>query len=351
MAGAAGQTTAPLAPAHALMQALAERPEDFELFAALRLLERAFAHKPRLGRAGRASDDPVRLGHAPSLAFAPRSIAAFRPGDDTHPPKLDAFVLGLFGPNGPLPLHLTEYAIDRRINSRDSTLTAFADIFHHRILSLFYRAWADAEPTVHADRPDDDRYRFYIGALIGLASARADDDPVAGTGARAHGGRMLSPSRNPEGLRCLLESAFREPVQVIEFVAEWLPLPDSAYLRLGRAREVAELGRTCVMGALVRSGQQRFRLRIGPLDHTAFRQLLPGGDALRQLHALVRSYVGDEQSWDVQLVLRAGQVPTTRLGIGGRMGLDTWMGQRSWDFADADDVTFQPIRHAARASA
>jgi len=333
------------------MQALAERPEDFELFAALRLLERAFADKPRLGRTGRASDDPVRLGHTPSLAFAPRSIAAFRPGDGTHPPKLDALVLGLFGPNGPLPLHLTEYALDRRINSRDPTLTAFADIFHHRILSLFYRAWADAEPTVHADRPDDDRFGFYIGALVGLAHARAGGDPVADTSARFHGGRMLSPSRNPEGLRCLLETAFRQPVHVIEFVAQWLPLPDSAYLRLGRTREVAELGRTCVMGAQVRGGQQGFRLRIGPLDQAAFRDLLPGGNTLGQLSALVRSYVGDALAWDVQLVLRAEQVPAIRLGMGGRMGLDTWMGQRSWDIADADDATFRPVRHAARAAA
>ena len=351
MAGTAGHATAPVAPARALMQALAERPGDFELFAALRLLERAFADKPRLGRAGRAGDDPVRLGHAPSLAFAPRSIAAFRPGDDARPPKLDALVLGLFGPNGPLPLHLTEYAIDRRINSRDTTLAAFADIFHHRILSLFYRAWADAEPTVQADRPDDDRYRFHVGALIGLANAGAGDDPVAGMGARAHAGRMLSPSRNPEGLRCLLESAFGEPVQVIEFVAQWLPLPPDAWLRLGRGRDVAELGRTCVMGALVRGGQQRFRIRIGPLDHAAFSRLLPGGDTLRQLATLVRGYVGDEQAWDVQLVLRAGQVPTVRLGIGGRMGLDTWMGRRSRDLADADDVAFRPAGRAARAAA
>src|SRR5690606_41413356 len=106
---------------------------------------------PRVGRSATPSEDAVRLRQPPFLSFGPGAIAAYPPAGSEHPATLDTYVLGLFGPNGPLPLHLTEYAIERVQNGRDTTLRAFADLFHHRLLALFYRAWADAQPVVQGD--------------------------------------------------------------------------------------------------------------------------------------------------------------------------------------------------------
>lgn len=320
--------------------ALRANPHAFELFAALRLLERVHRDRPRLGRSARPSQDAVRLRQPPSLAFAPGDIAGYVPAGSAGPGRLDTWVLGLFGPNGPLPLHLTEYAIERSHKARDHTLRAFADVFHHRMLALFYRAWADAQPVVQGDRPEEDRFRFHVGALIGMGPDTGD--AVVSTGTRHLAGRMLAHARNAEGLRCLLGAAFDVPVQVHEFIGEWMPLPGEAWLRLGRDPQVSGLGTTAVLGARVRGAQHRFRLQLGPLDGATFRAFLPGGRPLDELAALVRAYVGDEQAWDVQLVLRAGDVPTTRLGQAGRLGLDTWLGQRSWDLDDARDVLVRP---------
>lgn len=328
--------------------ALRAAPYAFELFAALRLLEKTHRERPRLGRSLRPAEDAVRLRQPPSLAFASSDIAAYTPGSGERPAVLDTWVLGLFGPNGPLPLHLTEYAMDRARNARDPTLVAFADVFHHRMLSLFYRAWADAQPVVHGDRPDEDRFRFYVGALVGMGADHTVADPVVATGARYCAGRLLSQARNAEGLRALLQQAFPVPVEVVEFVGEWMPLPDDSRLRLGTRPRVSTLGSTAVLGAHVRGGQHRFRLRIGPLGREQFRSFLPGGRPLRELAALVRAYVGDEQAWDVQLVLRAGEVPTTRLGQGGRLGLETWLGRRSWDLDDAGEVVVKPLAASTR---
>ncbi|WP_255427992.1 type VI secretion system baseplate subunit TssG [Xanthomonas sp. SS] len=345
MAGAARQTAAAVSATDlaALEQALRERPHDFEFFAALRALERAHPQQPRLGRSTRPSDDPVRLRHTPSLAFAPRSIDRYVAAAGTQPGKLYGLFLGLFGPNAPLPLHLTEYAIERQAQAKDPTLAAFADLFHHRMLSLFYRAWADAQPTVHADRPHEDRFRGYLDALAGIASPHLRGRDALPDDARRHfAGRLLPVARNAEGLRGLLEQLFAVPVQVLEFVAEWMRLPDDALLRLGASPEVATLGHSTVLGAHARGAQQRFRLRLGPLSRSAFQRFLPGGEALRQLAAAVRSYVGDEKGWDLQLLLQSDEVPATTLARGGRLGLDTWLGQRSWDIADADDVVLRP---------
>jgi type VI secretion system protein ImpH len=338
MASTVGQATDPVG----LLEALHQQPERFDFFDAARRIECAYPNQPRLGESTKPSEDPVRFCHTPSLAFAPRMINRFDPAAGGKPARLHGLFFGLFGPNAVLPLHLTEYALDRQINARDTTLTAFADIFHHRMTSLFYRAWADAQPTVQFDRPKEDRFGLYVGALVGLATPHvADRDAMPDRFKRFFAGRMLVQARNAEGLQTLLQDFFRIPVRVVEFVAEWMRLPGEAHLRLGHSSQVAGLGLTTVMGEYVWGAQQRFRLRIGPLDGVQFNHFLPGSDALQQLVAAVKSYVGEEKAWDVQLVLKKTEIPTTRLGQAGRMGLSTWMGKPRRD-SDADDVVLQP---------
>jgi type VI secretion system protein ImpH len=337
MARDARQTPDPVV----LEEALRTRPQDFEFFEAMRRLECAYPARPRLAHSTRPVEDPVRLAHTATLEFAPRSIDRYEPGTDERPPRLYGLFLGLFGPNGALPLHLTEYAMERQRNAKDPTLVAFADIFHHRMLSLFYRAWGDAQPTVQLDRPEQDRFRTYVGALIGMATPHLDDrDALPDQYKRFFAGRLVPQARNAEGLQHLLEHFFNVPVRVLEFVAEWMRLPADAHLRMGVA--MAGIGRTAVLGAHVRGAQQRFRLRVGPLSQHEFNRFLPGSDTLKQLAAAVRTYVGDEKGWDVQLVLKKDEVPLTHLGQAGRIGLNTWLGRYAKS-RDADEAVLNAV--------
>ena len=131
--------------------------------------------KPRWGAALRPVDEPVRLGQDPDLSFAPAPLASFELGQDGAPPRLQVRLFGLLGPNGPLPIHLTEYARERLRHAGDPTLSRFLDLFHHRFLALFYRAWAQAQPHVNRDRPKDDRFTDYVGAFIGMSPASFRD--------------------------------------------------------------------------------------------------------------------------------------------------------------------------------
>ena len=339
MAGPTRQTTDPLA----LQNVLRDRPESFEFFEALRWLECAYPDKPRFGHSAKPAEDAVRLCQTPSLAFAPRTVERFEQQEDGKPPRMYGLFFGLFGPNAPLPLHLTEYALDRKLNARDGTFIAFADIFHHRMLSLFYRCWADAQPTVQLDRPGEDRFSLYMGALVGLSTPNLQArDALPDRYKHFFAGRLLAQARNGEGLKHLLEHFFGIPVRVVEFMAEWMRLPGTAHLRLGQSREVAGLGTTAVLGEHVWGAQQRFRLRLGPLTRAEFSNFLPGGEALRQLVAAVKTYVGEEKAWDVQLVLKQEEVPTVSLGKNGRMGLTTWLGKPQRQ-ADNDDVVLRPV--------
>src|SRR5882724_10696127 len=92
---------------------LREQRYRYSLFAALRLVEQLHPDRPRLGEARRASDDPVRLGQPPHLEFAPSDLS-FVGQTENGTLKLEQYGFGVFGPNGALPLHMTEYALDRK---------------------------------------------------------------------------------------------------------------------------------------------------------------------------------------------------------------------------------------------
>lgn len=316
---------------------LRTRSHAYALFAALRRIETANPERPRLGRSTRAQDDPVRLGQAPALQFAPHDIHSFEPRDGA-PPRLRTFHPGLFGPHGPLPLHLTEYAFERERHFNDPTFARFADMFHHRLLSLFYRAWADAQPTVQYERPDEDRFALYVGALFGGAGPALRGRDALPDGFKRHfAGRLLPAAKNAEGLRELVSGWFGVAVQVREFVPSTMPLPIESRTRLGETRETGTLGANAVLGASVPAGQSRFRLRLGPLRLAQFKHLLPGRESAAQLVALVRNYVGDEFAWDAQLVLKRREMPGTQLGRGAQLGWSSWLAPPATG-GDADDL-------------
>ena len=120
---------------------LQKEPYSFGFFQTLRLIECLYPNAPRLGTSRRPAGDPIRLAQEPSMRFESASLTAFEPQVEGKPHRLTVRLLGLLGPNGPLPLHLTEYAQERLQKYKDPTFTRFLDIFHHRMLSLFYRAW------------------------------------------------------------------------------------------------------------------------------------------------------------------------------------------------------------------
>lgn len=324
------------------LKQVAAHPYRFGFRNLLRRIECLYSDKPRLGESRRPVDDPIRLTQSPSMAFAPSELAAIDFGEDDAPPWVEGYFFGLFGPNGPLPLHMTEYARDRLRNSNDPTLVRFTGIFHHRMLALFYRAWANAQPTVNFDRPQTDQFALYVGALMGLGSpALRNRDALPDLAKFSRVGQLSCQRRPADALRDLVRDFFGVQVEVEEFVGEWLVLPEESRLQLGTSLQTGSLGMTAAIGARCWQSQQKFRLVFGPLAYSQFAHFLPGNKSLEKLIALVRNFVGDELSWDVNLILNESEIPALKLGETGRLGWTTWLSGAS---GDANDATFDPVQ-------
>jgi len=322
---------------------LEERPWSFDFFLAVRRLERLRPGSKPLGQTERPEDDVVRFCQKPSLAFAPSTVNAFSPGKDGEPSKLFVNFFGLLGPNGPMPLCFTQYVLEREMHFRDSATTRFLDVFNHRMLSHFYRAWACGQQTVSRDRGEDDRFAFYVGSLFGAATQAFRSRDAAPDAAKLHYcGRLVCPTKHTSGLRAILYDYFRIAVEIEEFVGEWIDIPAECCCNLGESPDTGEVGLSLIVGTRTWQCRHRFRIRFGPMNFADYERMLPGGDSLERLIAWVKNYIGDQLSWDLQLILKAEEVPSIQLGRGGRLGLTTWLRSRSFE-KDADQLVLEPL--------
>jgi type VI secretion system protein ImpH len=312
------------------LDALRRDAPAYDFYAALRLLECARPEHARIGQSQRPQDDAVRFGHPPELAFNPAMLGAFQPGAAGGVDRLEVPFFGLMGANGPLPQHLTDYVRDRLRNAGDPTLARFLDIFHHRMIALFYRAWASAQPTVSLDREHGDRFADYVASLIGIGMPSLRGRDAAPDIAKLHyAGHLAAHNRNADGLAQLLQDFFRVPVMVEQFVGHWMRMPDDSLCRLRSGPDAQVLGATTVLGKRVWNCQHKFRVVVGPLGLDDYRRMLPGGDSFRRLRDWVRNYAGMAYDWDINVQLKRAAVPPLRLGRGpdadARLGWTSWL--------------------------
>ena len=322
---------------------LSENLHKYGFFYVVRLLECAYKNKPRLGEGKHPKDDPVRFGQEVALSFETATLSRFTQGKAGFPPRFIVRFFGFFGPNGPMPLHLTEYIRERIHHHRDHTLERFADLFHHRMICLFYRAWANTQPTVSFDRPETDKYATYVGSLAGLGlTSLSNRDAMPDLAKMHYVGYLAGQNKSATSLTAMLADYFQLTVTIEEFMGEWLDIAHSDLTRLGNTTRTGELGISAILGSRVWNCQYKFRIRFAALTLAQYHVLLPNGERIDQLIAIIRNYIGDELSWDVNLVLKKEQVPQAQLNGQCGLGWTTWLGERRSE-TDADDLKLNPF--------
>lgn len=336
MAGESGTET------DRLTQHLREKAWDFDFFQAVRRMDNLRPETPPTGHSKRPLEDHVRFCQEASLKFATSTVSEYRSDTGARAPRLFVNFLGLLGPNGPLPMHITQYIRDRERNSNDHAMARFMDVFNHRMIALFYRAWAANNQAVQFERGAEDRFAAYVASLFGMGmESLRRRDAVPDIAKMHYSGHLVCKTRHPDGLRQILQDYYGIRVELVEFVGQWLQVPMQYQCRLGESAETGSLGRTTILGARMWEAQQRFRLRFGPMTFAEYERLLPGGESLRRLLAWVKNYLCDELTWEAQLILKKEEVPPLKLGGGGRLGWTTWMTSKPMP-RDADDLVLQP---------
>jgi type VI secretion system protein ImpH len=255
--------------------------------------------------------------------------------------------MGLTGPQGVLPRHYTELLMER-VAAKDFALRDFLDLFNHRMISLFYRAWEKHRCLVGFERRlsggAQDRVATYLWALMGLGTAGIRER-LSGVDRilLRYAGAISQKPKSAIALQQTLSDYFSVPVSIQQFLGLWLDVEQEDQTRLGRKGNNNQLGQTAVLGTKVWDQQAKFKVRVGPIDFAEFSGLLPSGRSYPVLVNLAKFFAGPDLDFDVNLVCEAEQVPVCRLreseSYAPRLGWTTWLKTKKCK-RDADQVLF-----------
>ncbi len=312
-----------------LEKEILENPTSFEFFQAVRVLERLFPDRGRVGEFAEPKEEVARFAANTAIAFPASEVQTL----DIEPDgqlKLTVNFLGLNGPLGVLPLYYSLLVADRA-RARDRAPRDFLDIFNHRFISLFYRAWEKNRFAIGYERDQSDLVTEHLSDLIGLGTQRVQNlFNVLDESFVFYAGLFSQQGRPAIALEQLLEDYFDVPVEVEQFVGGWYPLAANNQCALGEETSASsQLGVGAVAGDEVWDQQARVRIRIGPLNRQQYDGFLPEGGAFQALRTLTRFFSEDRYDFEVQLVLAREDVPGCVLGGEGvdatPLGWTTWM--------------------------
>lgn len=329
-----------------LLHELEAEPWRFDYFAVLRQLERAHADQPRIGESATLREEFALLGQDPFMEFPASNLARVEKVDG-KPLRLFVKYMGLLGPQGALPLATTEEAYHYTL-AQDDAFPRFLDIFNHRFIQLFFRAWANSRPIAQNDRPKQDRFWAYIGSAIGIGSEPYRHlDSVPDAAKLGFAGLLGAQAKSASRLAAAICGLFGIEAEIDEFVGTRLTLDTSERTILGEGN--ARLGESAMLGAGVYSVQDKFRIRIYTQTLAQYVRFLPGGDLCEPLADFVYFYIGAQLDWDTELAIPSGAVEPVRLGHFGQLGWTTWMAP-DWTTTEEyrRDARFHPAERMER---
>ena len=361
-----------------LSQALFQKPWAFDFFQAVRLLTLLDDRTKPVGGANPPSQEAVRFVVHRTLDFCASQIhslkrpaagrkgdplegspdededasedAAGRDQDKSKPPRMSVNFMGLVGPKGVLPWHYHDAA-----SGKANPLSRFLDLFQHRLISLFYRAWEKYRLPVGyelAHRPKaaeagrraasvHDRFTTCLLDTIGLGpAALRDRQSVPDLARLAYAGLLGQHPANAASLRGLLADYFQVPVEITQFKGQWFRIQAPSLSWLSGSGIHNQLGYGALAGNAVYNPQATFELALGPLSFSRFCAFLPGERACQALVDWTVFCAPSHLEFHVRLVLAAPDVPYCWLNGRTRLGLASWLKTEEFRH-DPSDVVFR----------
>ncbi len=307
---------------------LRREPYTFDFFQAVRLLEKFRPERKPVGNFVHPESEIAHFRAHPSLAFPASQIQDLEWSED-GPVRMLVNFMGLIGPEGVLPNPYTSLIIERQ-REGDNTLRDFLDIFNHRIISLFYRAWRKYRVDVACERGERELFSRHLLSLLGLGTeGMRDRQTLSDESLIYYAGLLAQRPRSAQALQQILSDYFDVPVAIEQFSGGWYRLDRETQCRVSEENtDSGELGFGAVVGDEMWSQQSRVRIVIGPLTLERYADFLPDGQSFEPLRSWVRFFSNDEWDFELKLILEREQVPACTLGADGVSGPQ--LGWVSW---------------------
>jgi type VI secretion system protein ImpH len=301
---------------------------SFEFFQAVSLLQRLMADRRPVGHFSSPEDEVVRFRVNPHLGF-PASEVQQLELPEGKPAEMMVNFMGLTGPQGILPHPYSELILER-LRAKDRSLAAFFDIFNHRAISLFYRAWQRAHFAVNYGAGARDFFSQYLRDLLGLGTMGLSERQTTEDEALMHYVSLFAmQSRSSVALEQVLTDYFEVPIEIEQFTGAWYAIDVPTQCAMNEKDSMStQVGAGAVVGDAVWDRQGRVRIRVGPVSLERYNDFLPGGRAYEALRGITRFFSNGCIDFEAQLILERTEVPPVELDLNAkhpaRLGWVSW---------------------------
>ncbi len=318
-------------------EAMVKEPFRFGFFQAVRRLRRLLPGRKPVGRFSPPASESVRFVAHPSLAFPASEIQELSIDVESSPrATMKVNFMGLSSPQGVLPTPYTELILERA-QKKDNGLRDFLDMFNHRLISLFYRAWEKHHFFVSYELGEPDSVTPLIMNLLGLGTEGLGTRQLVPDAALVfYSGLLAQKPRSAQNLKQLLTDYFQVGVEIEEFVGKWVPLPKVDQTVFDDSESpMQQIGFGAVVGDEVWDQQSTVRVKLGPLTRPQYMSFLPREEsqAYCDLKALLKFWANDGLDFEVKLILRGKETPGFDLDGSAELllGWTTWINNRSME--------------------
>ncbi len=306
------------------------------------MLERIQRGRHEVATASSPDTEKIRFTVRKGFAFPAGDVTGITFGEDGST-QVEVTLMGLIGPAGVLPHWYHELLLERE-RAHDHAMGDFYDLFHHRLVSLFYRAWKCTSLLPQKESDNSDVFSNHLFSFLGLGTEGLREKLSASEAALLQFCGLASRQVASAGtIAQIVQYVLSVDVQVESFVPRMVGLEPSEMTMLGQNN--CQLGVDAVCGGQTCDIESTFRLCLGPMSFDDFIDL-SSDRKLKELASLVRFLVGPEYQFEARLMLRREEVPGCRLGVvtsdAARLGCSTWL-KAPDSVLDADPfVTFDP---------
>ncbi|HEX9621658.1 MAG TPA: type VI secretion system baseplate subunit TssG [Polyangiaceae bacterium] len=287
----------------ALKELLESSGKRFGFFTAVHLLHRLQPNASPVGELGPSQNEPVRFRHDPQLIFHAGDVSEISFSDHGRGrATLVSTFLGLYGAASPLATHFAEEVIRAELNDEPS-LRAFYDLLHHRLLSLFYRAWKKYRPQVSFRTDGQDAFTRRALTFVGMDFAGAIPRHGLPPFVQLALAPLLSLRTRPERtLRIVLGRLFPGiSIGIVPFIGRQARIERDEQVSLGLHNTT--LGVDVTIGTRVHDRASRFRVCVGPVEHELYDRIMPGGQHYPVLRTIIEHFTRGVLECELEVTL------------------------------------------------
>lgn len=327
-----------------MIEGIFENAQQIDFYKAVFLVENqlktadsSFRH---IGYDSQPKLELIKFSVTQGLGFPGNAISKIESNgysDNFHQVTMHISFMGMTGCSGALPQYYTELVL-QRMKHKDMTMRDFYDMFNHRLISLYYRAWKKYKHSLNYVTTNGS-YSPYQKILSLLAGGESLHQLRCA-------GIFHRKVRNASDLEMLLRYYLECDVKIQQMVGQWQTLNPQEQTRLAGGGllegQHAALGVDAMLGQKVWDLSSQVNVVITCTRSEQAKQLLPGGLLHKVAKNILTDYLGHAVGYRLLIKAKYKDINTAQISKNSiKLGSSSFLAVRKTELNKTTQLSFK----------